>query len=60
VVQRLHQAVVESLRDEELKKRMGEMGAQPVGGTPAEFGAFLQKEAAKWAGVIRKGGIVVD
>ncbi len=60
VVQRLHQAVVESLQDEELKKRMGEMGAQPVGGTPAEFGAFLQKEAAKWAGVIRKGGIVVD
>jgi len=60
VVQRLHQAVVESLQDEELRKRMGEMGAQPVGGTPAEFGAFLQKEAAKWSGVIRKGDIKVD
>ena len=60
VVRRLHQAVVESLQDGELRQRLANMGAQPVGGTPAEFADFLKKEAAKWEGVIRKGGIQVD
>ena len=59
-MRRLHQAVVESLQDGELRQRLADMGAQPVGGTPAEFADFLKKEAAKWEGVIRKGGIQVD
>lgn len=60
VVQQLHKAVAESLQDEELKKRFADMGAQTVGNTPAEFTAFLQKEQAKWAEVIRKGNIKLD
>jgi tripartite-type tricarboxylate transporter receptor subunit TctC len=60
VVQRLHKAVVESLQEDELKKRLEELGAQPVGNTPAEFAGFLQKESAKWTEVIRKGNIKVD
>jgi len=60
VVRQLHKAVVESLQDEELKKRFADMGAQVVGNTPAEFGAYLQKESAKWAEVVRKGNIKVD
>lgn len=60
VVQQLHKAVAESLQEEELKKRFADMGAQPVGNTPAEFADFLQKESAKWSAVIRKGNIKVD
>lgn len=60
VVQQLHKAVAESLQEDELKKRFADMGAQPVGNTPAEFTDFLQKESAKWSAVIRKGNIKVD
>lgn len=60
VVSRLHKAVVESLQEEEMKKRFAEMGAQPVGNTPAEFSAFLQKEASKWAETVRKGNIKLE
>lgn len=60
VVQQLHKAVAESLQEDELKKRFADMGAQPVGNTPAEFTEFLQKESAKWSAVIRKGNIKVD
>jgi tripartite-type tricarboxylate transporter receptor subunit TctC len=60
VVQQLHKAVAESLQEDELKKRFADMGAQPVGNTPAEFADFLQKESAKWSAVIRKGNIKVD
>ena len=60
VVQRLHQAAVESLQEDDLKKRFADMGAQTVGNTPAEFATFLQKEQAKWAEVVRKGAIKLD
>jgi tripartite-type tricarboxylate transporter receptor subunit TctC len=60
VVQQLHKAVVDSLQEEEVKKRFADMGAQPVGNTPAEFADFLQKESTKWSAVIRKGNIKVD
>lgn len=60
VVKQLHKAVAESLQEEEVKKRFADMGAQPVGNTPAEFADFLQKESAKWSAVIRKGNIKVD
>ncbi len=60
VVQQLHKAVAESLQEEDVKKRFTDMGAQPVGNTPAEFADFLQKESAKWSAVIRKGNIKVD
>jgi tripartite-type tricarboxylate transporter receptor subunit TctC len=29
------------------------LGAQPVGGTPAEFAAFIKSETVKWAKVIK-------
>jgi tripartite-type tricarboxylate transporter receptor subunit TctC len=60
VAAQLHKAVVESLQDEALKKRFADLGAQPVGNTPAEFTAFLQKEAAKWRETVRKGHIQLD
>ena len=60
VVQQLHKAVAESLQEDDVKKRFADMGAQPVGNTPAEFADFLQKESAKWSAVIRKGNIKVD
>jgi tripartite-type tricarboxylate transporter receptor subunit TctC len=57
VVNLLHKAVVDALQDEEMTKRFADMGAQPVGSTPAEFTAFLKKETAKWAEAVRKGNI---
>jgi len=60
VAEKLHKAVVEALKEEEVKKRFVDVGVQPVGSTPAEFADFLKKEDAKWADVIRKGDIKLD
>jgi len=60
VAEKLHKAVVEALKEEEVKKRFVDVGVQPVGSTPAEFADFLKKEDAKWADVIRKGNIKLD
>ena len=35
-------------------------GAQPVGGTPQEYAAFIQSEIAKWEKVIRDAGVKAE
>lgn len=60
IAARLRQAVQEVMQEDEVKQRMADIGAQPVGSTPAEFAAFLKKEDAKWGEVVRKGNIKLD
>jgi len=37
-----------------LKTQMLNEGAEPVGGTPAQFATFIRQEHAKWAGLVKK------
>lgn len=60
ISQQLHQAVAEVLKEPEVQQRLADLGAQPVGSTPAEFSAFLKKEDAKWGEVVKKGNIKLD
>jgi tripartite-type tricarboxylate transporter receptor subunit TctC len=60
IATKIHQALIEVLKEDEVKKRFNDVGVQAVGSTQAEFAAFLKKEEAKWAEVIRKGGIKLD
>ena len=60
IANKLHQALVEVLAEDEVKQRFTDMGAQAIGSTPAEFAAFLKKENLKWADVVRKGAIKLD
>ena len=60
VVAKLRQALQEVLKEDEVKQRLTDLGAQPIGSTPAEFAAFLKKEDTKWGEVVRKGQIKLD
>lgn len=60
VAGKLQQAVVEVLKEDTVQQRLADIGAKPVGSTPAEFATFLGKEDAKWGEVVRKGGIKLD
>ncbi len=57
---RLHGEVVKILRSPDIKERMLGMGAEPVGNTQEQFGAFIKSETAKWAKVIRDGNIKAE
>jgi tripartite-type tricarboxylate transporter receptor subunit TctC len=54
VVQALNEAVNEALPS--LEQNMIREGADPVGGTPQQFAAFVQKEYEKWKAVVRESG----
>ena len=57
---KLQQTLVDVLKEDVVKQRLDELGAKPVGSTPAEFATFLGKEDAKWGEVVRKGDIKQD
>ena len=62
------QAIVDQLRAEvgkaiaspDIRERMVNEGAKPVGDTPAEFGRFLRSEIARWTKIIQQAGIKLD
>ncbi len=61
-------AIVEKLSAEtarivkllDVSKRISELGAEPVGGTPGEYAAFIQSEIAKWRKVIKDAGVKLE
>ncbi|MDB5905211.1 MAG: Tripartite-type tricarboxylate transporter, receptor component TctC [Betaproteobacteria bacterium] len=60
IVTRLHQDTVKILAMPDMREKLGAQGIEPVGGTPAEFGAYIKSEIAKWGRVIREAGIKAE
>ncbi|MCE9640229.1 MAG: tripartite tricarboxylate transporter substrate binding protein [Betaproteobacteria bacterium] len=60
VVARLHSEIVKILLSPDIKERLSAQGADPVGSSPEEFGAFMKSETAKWARVIKEANIRAD
>jgi tripartite-type tricarboxylate transporter receptor subunit TctC len=48
------------LADPHLAARLSELGAVPLAFTPAEFGAYMVKEAEKWAKVVRAANVRIE
>jgi len=48
---------VKVLAEPELRKKISEMGADVVGNSPEEFGAWMRAESAQWAEVIKIANI---
>ena len=46
-----------ALKDAEMQKRFGDLGARLVGNTPKEFAKRIEEERGRWGAVIRSAGI---
>lgn len=60
IVDKLYQAVVQVLAEDEVKRYMAQASIEPVGSTPAEFAAFFRAEKEQWAKIIRETGAKID
>jgi tripartite-type tricarboxylate transporter receptor subunit TctC len=60
VVGRLNAEVLAALKRAEVRDRVIAAGAEPAPGTPADFGALIRAEIAKWTDVIRVSGARPD
>jgi len=59
-IERLHIDVAKILATEEIKAKFADLGAQPIGSTPAELAAFLRSEMAKWAEVVKVANVKIE
>ena len=57
IIAKLHAGVVRALQNPDVRKRLMNDGAEPVGSSPAEFTDYLRAETGKWAKVIKAAGI---
>jgi len=60
IIRRLNSEISTFLAATETKERFTKLGMQAVGGSPADFAAFLRMESEKWAKVIKTAGIKVE
>jgi tripartite-type tricarboxylate transporter receptor subunit TctC len=60
VVAILNKATNEAIAEKAIEARMIEEGADPAGGSPEKFGAFVRSESEKWRTVVKESGAAVD
>ena len=60
IITRLNTEILRILGMPDVRERLSSQGADPIGGTPAEFAALIGNEIRKWAKVIRDSGAKVD
>ncbi len=59
VIQRVNQVANEALSDSAVRRRLGEMGATPLGGSPRQLADHLSAEIERWGRIVRDAKIEV-
>ena len=59
-IDRLNVELVKILRQDDIKAKFADLGAQTIGSTPAELAAFLRAEQAKWAEVVKAAAVKIE
>lgn len=59
VLDKLHASLSKVLKDPAVIKKINEQGGEITIDTPAQFDAFIKKEAAKWGKVVKESGAEV-
>jgi tripartite-type tricarboxylate transporter receptor subunit TctC len=60
IVERLNGAITKGLAAPDARERLGALGGEIAANTPAQFGAHIKNEAAKWGKLIRQLGLKAD
>jgi tripartite-type tricarboxylate transporter receptor subunit TctC len=60
IVEKVNAGMNEALRDAEVQKRLAQLSAEAVGGTPQETATYLSREAERWKNVITLAHVTLD
>lgn len=60
VVARLSEEMIKVIRSPEFRKRMGEIGAEPIGNTPEQMARQIKDETDKFAKLVKQANVVID
>lgn len=60
VIDRLNTEIVKALQSQEVRSKLAVQGAEPLGSTPDEYGAYVRNELVRWAGVVKATGVTIE
>jgi tripartite-type tricarboxylate transporter receptor subunit TctC len=60
ITAKLNAEITKALRQPDVAEKLATLGSEPGGMTPAEFGRFIQDEAAKWKKLVVSTGAKLD
>jgi tripartite-type tricarboxylate transporter receptor subunit TctC len=60
VVDKINASVNEALRDHDVRERLAQLSAEPIGGTPQAMAAYMREEVERWAKVIKAANVKLD
>jgi tripartite-type tricarboxylate transporter receptor subunit TctC len=60
IITQINHEINAGLNDRSIKARLAELTVTPLVLTPAEFGAYMTAETAKWAKVVKLANIKVE
>jgi tripartite-type tricarboxylate transporter receptor subunit TctC len=60
IIEKLNQEINAVLAEPEMKKRLTELGGEPLISTPEAFGAMIAAETEKWGKVVTSAGLKID
>ena len=60
VINRVNAEFNKALQNPELRKKLGDEGANPAGGTPEQFSALIRDEIPRWGKVVKESGARID
>jgi Uncharacterized protein conserved in bacteria len=60
IVSRVNTEIVKALKSPDTRRRVLELGADPVGSSPEQLAIHMKAEIAKWAKVIKAAGIKAE
>jgi tripartite-type tricarboxylate transporter receptor subunit TctC len=60
IIAKLNNAMNESLKDQNMIKRLADLGGAPMPGSPEDFGKIIVAETAKWKKVVEFSGASIE
>ncbi|WP_284619451.1 Bug family tripartite tricarboxylate transporter substrate binding protein [Aquabacterium humicola] len=60
VITKLNAEFNKALQQPDLRKKLGDEGADAVGGTPEQFAALIKEEIPRWGKVVKDSGARID
>jgi len=60
IIERLQRETVKALAQPDVRDKLGNLGAEVVGSTPAELDRYRSNEISKWAVIIKRAGIKAE
>jgi len=60
IVTRLNAEFNRALQQPDLRKRLGDEGADPLGGTPEQFAELIRDDIVRWGRTVKESGVRID